>query len=411
MKTLLQYIYLETKRMLSSLPGICIGSLFMLTLIAGFLFICHINDKNSREKEPVTIAVVADEEEPFVDWIISTVSSIEKTKDTFQFKRLSEEKANKQLEEEKISIIFIIPKDYIRSIVNGTNKHVTIRFAKGQTTIVSFLLRQLSEAASSFILNSEAGIYSMQEYYRIHHLTNAKKDELTLNLQYIKEIAELGQGVQAEEIETKSSYSLISVYTVSAIILFLFLWGLTCSNILTSQTKAFQNQLWLNGINIPLQILARSVAFCITCIINLIVIFVAAGIVMITMDLKLEHTLLDSISGLWIFALMLLPVLLLTSAYIQMVYEITEDSMGGILFLFFSIMIMGLFSGCFYPLNYLPKIIQKTAKVLPVYQGCQYSLAILHKSFNFTAMIILLMESICFYGITILTRHIRRTHA
>lgn len=409
MKTFLQYIYLEMKKMLLSLPGICIGSLLMLTLITGFLFVCHASSETTQKREPVTIGVVANEDEPFVDWIITTVSSIEKTKDTFCFKRLSENEANTKLKKGNISIILIIPQNYIRSIVNGTNKHITIRFAKGQTTIVSFLLRQLSEAASSFILNSEAGIYSMQEYYRIHHLSNAKKDELTLNLQYISEIAKLERGVQIEEVHTNSTYPLTSVYTISAIVLFLFLWGLTCSKMLTSQTRAFQNQLWLNGVKIHMQIFARSIAFFVTCLINFIIITSLASIVMLITKVRLNDTVLVDVGGLWEFALLLLPLLLLSSTFIQLVYEITQDFMGGLLFLFFSVMIMGLFSGCFYPLNFLPETIQHIAKILPVYHGCQYALSILHKSFDATALLLILLDSICFLAITILTRYIRHT--
>lgn len=408
MKTFFQYIRLELKRMLLSLPGICIGSLLMLALIAGFLFVCQTSSEGTQKKEPVTIGIVAAEDEPFVDWMITTVSSIKKTQDTFRFHRMSEKVANKQLQEGKISIIFVIPEQYISSIINGTNKHVTIRFAKGQTTIVSFLLRQLSEAASSFILNSEAGIYSMQEYYEKYNLPNQREDELTLNLQYIKEIANLEDGVTVEEVQTDTSYPMTSVYLVSAIVLFSFLWGLTCSKMLTSQTRAFQNQLWRNGMKQRSQLFARGIAFFTTNLVNFAILIILASILILTKKLTFADTLLTDIGGLWRFAVLLIPVLILTSAFIQLVYEITEDAFGGILFLFFSVMVMGLFSGCFYPLEYLPEMVQNIGRYLPVYHLCQYSLSILYESFDKMALIYTLLYSVIFYAIILFVRHIRR---
>ncbi|MDD7403734.1 MAG: ABC transporter permease [bacterium] len=412
MKTFFQYIYSELKRMLLSLPGICIGSLVILLCISGVLFACYAGSKNQEEKQMISIGMVADENEPFLDWIVDTISGLEKTKDTLNIKRLSEKEADKQLKKGEISVIFIIPHNYIYSIIDGNNAHVTIRFAKGQTTVVSFLLEQLTHAASSFILNSESGIYSMQEYYKIHHLANTDKDELTLNLQYIKEIAKLNRGMKTEEVETNvsSHYSTAALYFVSAIILFLLLWGLTCSKMLTSQTKSFQNQLRLRGVSFSKQLFARGIAFFAVNLIFFLCLVLVAGIVMQKDTFTIKNTLLANSSGLWQFALLLLPVLLLTTSFIQLVYEITEDAMGGVLFLFFSVMIMALCSGCFYPFSYLPEIIQKIGKCMPVYQLCQYSLSALYRSFDTSALLLILSYTVCCYAVMLLLRHIRRTH-
>lgn len=410
MKMWKQYTHLETKRMLKGLPLICLGSLILIAVLAGIFTIFQLNSKNTDENNTVTVAVVAEEEEPFVDWMITAISSIENTKYTLSFQRMDEKTANTSLKSGEIEIAFIIPQNYVASIIDGENKHLTIRFGTSQTTIVSFLLRELSHAASSFILDTEAGIYTMQEYYKLHNLPNQSEDELTLNLQYIKEIVSLDKGIRTEEIEMQAFYPLPQQYLISALVLFLFLWGLTCSQMLTAQNQVFQNQLKLEGVGYAKQVFARSFSFFITALANYLLLFVLASLLMAAFSLSSFGTLFSSIYGLWRFALSEIPVLLLSAVFIQMVYEITGDAMGGVLFLFFSVLIMGLCSGCFYPLSYLPQAIQNIAPTLPIYQACHYGLSVLNGSFPLLSLVYLLACTALCFVLMILCRTVRSNY-
>lgn len=409
MKTWGQYSYLELKRMLKRLPLILLGSLLLLFLLGGMFAIFQQNSKQNSKKTAARIGVAAAKDEPFIDWMITTISSIENTKYTCSFERMDEETANAQLQSGDIDIAFIVPSDYIASIIRGENKHLVIRFGKGQTTIVSFLFRELSHAASAFILDTEAGIYSMQEYYEYHNLPDKTEDELTLNLQYIKEIVSLDKGIRTQEIETAdTSYPLSWQYLIAAFVLFLFLWGLTCSRMLTCQNRAFQNQLALQGVGYSKQILARGLSFLITAFVNYLLFFFLASLFMAVTSFSIPKTLCNTPTGLWKFALSGIPILLLTSAFIQFVYEITGDAMGGILFLFFSVLILGLCSGCFYPFSYLPQTLQKIAPALPVYQACRYGLSILNGSFSGRSFLYLIACSVLCYLLMILSRTMRQ---
>lgn len=407
MKMWKQYTHLETKRMLKRLPLICFGSLILIALLAGIFTLFQLNNKNTKENSTVTAGVVAEEGEPFVDWMITTVSSIKNTQYTLNFQRMDETTADTKLKSGEIEIAFIIPKNYVASIIDGENKHLTIRFGKGQTTIVSFLFRELSHAASAFILDTEAGIYTMQEYYKLHNLPNQSEDELTLNLQYIKDIVSLDKGIRTEEVETQDSYPLLQQYLLSALVLFLFLWGLTCSQMQTSQNQAFHNQLKLQGVGYTKQVFARGFSFFIIALANYLLLFVLASLLMTAFSLSVSGTLFSSILGLWRFALSGIPILLLSSAFIQMIYEITRDAMGGVLFLFFSVLIMGLCSGCFYPLSYLPQTMQKIAPALPVYQACHYGLSVLNGSFPLLSFVYLLACTTLCYLLMIICHTVR----
>ena len=50
MKTIFVYFQLEMKRMLRSLPGIILGSLLLILLLAGTFWLCHKSTQNPPQK-------------------------------------------------------------------------------------------------------------------------------------------------------------------------------------------------------------------------------------------------------------------------------------------------------------------------------------------------------------------------
>lgn len=407
MKTIFVYFQLEMKRMLRSLPGIILGSLLLILLLAGTFWLCHKSTQNPAQKKNISVGIVAREGEPFIDWMIDAVSQMKSTKYTCHFRRLVEKEAQRQIEQGKINVIFLIPKDYVASIIRGENKHVTIRFSQGQTTIVSFLLRELCTAASSFILNSEAGIYTMQDYYREHRLPHASRDELNLNIAYIKEIAKLEEGVKLEEIKIPDSYSQTSRFLASGIVLFFFLWGIAYGNLLTSQNHAFQQKLRLSSLGYPLQVILRNLAFFLINTLCFALLLAIAYILCHMQGMPLPGTILSHPERLWVFGVSLLPILWMAASFIQWIYETAEDRFGGAVFLFLTTLLLALLSGCFYPLDYLPLSIQNLAMALPLYHSVEYALSCLDRSPSPIHLVWIMGYGSGFLGITMLWRNVR----
>lgn len=391
MKLFFQYIRIETKRMFLALPKILFVSFFLLALLSGIFLFCLQHSIKTEQDHIIKIGVVAQEDEPFVDWMISAVSNMKNIEFNCQFKRISKQDASRKLQSGEFAVAFFIPENYVASIVNGENKHLIIRMGNGQTTIVHFLLKQLSEAASSFILNSEAGIYTMQEYYDLQNLPSKTEDELKLNLQYIKDIAELEKGIKTETVASVNSYPLQSRYIISGFVLFLLFWGLAGSKLLVPPKKTFQNQLAINGVSQYKQVLARYLSFLTASFSNYLVLFLVISAILTLTGFSMPDTIIKNVSGLWRFAACCLPLLVFASAVIQLIYEITGDAISGILFLFFGIMLLALCSGCFYPLEYLPDSLQELAPKLPIYQACQYGLSILHQTYDGAALLRLII--------------------
>lgn len=393
MKLLKQYTCLEIKRMFLSLPKLFLGSLFLLVLLSGFLIICAQGTGREKEKDTITVAVAAAEDEPFIDWMISTVSNMKNMAYICSFERMDETLADRKLKSGEVDAVFLIPKQYIASIVRGENTPVTIRFGKTQANIANFLFRQLCEAASFFILGSEAGIYSLQEYYAYHNLSGERGDELELNLRYISEIITLDKAVTKEETIESGSYPLTSQYIISGFLLFLLFQGLSYSKLLAPQSHSLQNQLALEHLGYGRQLLAKWTALFLSVLSVCLFYFLLFSIGVKISGFSLPGTICGSFGGIWQFAVYCIPVLITCTALILFVYELTEDASSGLLLLTFCILLMGLCSGFFYPLEHLPQAVRSIAPLLPAYHLLQYGLAVFHQSFSAVSFLTLLFFS------------------
>lgn len=408
-KLYLQYIRLECKRMIRSLPGVALGLIFLIAMVSGVLLLCYYGVTH-QEKEPVTIGIVAEEKEPFVDWMIETVQKMENVQSSFCFRRVNSEEGDALLSQGEITVAFIIPRDYVRSIINGSNKHITIRFARGRETIVSFLLRELSAAASSFILNSEAGLYSLKDYYDEYHLPDKNKDEMELNLQYIQEIARLYRGVEPEEVETVNESSAVESYFLSALVLLFFLMGIPWGKALTSGNRAFKNQLYRADIGAGKQVAASLLALFLGSLILYAIISVILYLGAVCLAKGIPWLSAVHIGDMLFCVLGFLPILFMALTFIQLVYEITSDTFSGVLLLFFAVLAMGLCSGCFYPFSYLPLAMQRTGILFPVYQAKEYGISVLRQEIDSAALMVTLCYSGVFFVLCILKRRVQRAH-
>jgi len=380
MKQFKQYTYLEIKRIFLSLPKLFLGSLFLFALLSGFLAVCAQGISSEKEKNTVSVAVAAAADEPFVDWMITTVSNMKNTAYICSFERMEEALAEQKLKSGEIDAVFLIPEQYIASIIKGENKPVTIRFGKSQATVADFLFRQLCSAASSFILGSEAGIYSLQEYYAHHNLPGEPEDELELNLRYIREIIDLDKAVRKEETAGNGSYPLTSQYAISGFLLFLLFQGLSYSKLLAPESRSLQNQLALEHLGYGRQLLAKETAFFLSVLPIYFFYFLLLTVGTKISGISLPGTVCSDFNGIWRFAVCCIPLLLTSTILILLVYEMAEDASGGLLFLTFCILLMGLCSGFFYPLEHLPQAVRSIAPLLPTYHLLQYGLAVLHQS-------------------------------
>ena len=393
------YVYMEWKKMRRGLPGILAGTLILSVFLVGFLFVLQDKNKGNGKISTIRVGIVAAEDEPYLDWMIQTLKNIESTKYVCEFDRVTGEEGDAALRSGDIDSLFIIPENYIASLVRGSNEPVIIRFGKKQVDIAAFFIRQIALAASEYILDTEAGIYAMKDYYREQNLPDIHEDELELNLLYLEKVLGRQNLIETEQIDTMEQMGTADYYFVAGTILFLMFWGLACSSVLKREPVSLRQKLYQAGIRTSQQTLSRLLAFCAVYICNYalvaVMVLFAAGVWGNFGEISLAGL------GEWsVFLIQMLPVVLLAAVCIMFAYEVLGDSVGGTVFLFLSILVMGFISGCFYPFRYLPQSLQAVSERLPLRVMFQYISAGIRKESIFPNICRVLLYIVGMYLLT-----------
>ncbi len=408
MKRLIIYGKLECKKAFQQLPPLLLGSILILLFIAGILGVLSIRSNDTETSSQIQIGVVAAEQEPYLDWMIQTIENMDRLEFTCEFHKLSEEKAKKQLENGTLDVVFIVPNQYVDSLIQGREAPLIIRFGKGDTTIASFLIRQIGEAASTFMTNTQAGIYTMNEFYAEQELPNQETDELALNLRYLDTIAGRNGLIQVEEVTQAFTLSETEHYATAAVVLLLLLWGMTCPALLRTENIAFQNALRRCGIGTIWQTLIHGF--------SLVTVFSCCYLLLAfisTVALAFSNSIVPGMipdSTLdWLGCFVkIIPTILPACALLLLIYDIIPDSIGGVMLLFLSILILGYLSGCFFPLSMLPQSIQRIAPILPLRVMYEYVSSCFTGHEELMALGNLLLNTTILLGISLILKGIRK---
>ena len=371
MKLFRTYFSLECKKNRHSIPSMLIG-LLVLFVLGGFLLFSWQQYSNA-EKEPTTVGIVASKDEPYMELFLAVLKNTETLKDSYKFVTLSKEEASKQLEKEEISVVFQIPENYVNKMIVGEVEPIDIQFGTGDSGLPSLLMRQLSQSVSSLLLNTQAGIYAMNDYYFEHKLPNQPEDERALNIEYIKKILNRHSAFKVKEVQAEDGLSYTQYYTTVVVLLLLFFLGLVSPKVFRPENPTFEQKLRLAGLDMVKQFLCRQLAAWLL----FAIFFLGIALVFSTVVSVTSVSIPDfSQKGFFSWMGTFLPMLLMipmVCAFLGLVYEWIPDLTASILFLFLCILLLGYLSGYFYPIAFLPKVLQTVAAFLPTRVLFQYA--------------------------------------
>lgn len=377
------YLFLEIKKYLLAFPKICGGLCLILLLTGSYFLLYQLYTENRQENSRIQIGITADPEEPYLDWMIQTIESMKDLKHSCHFEYVSEAEGMKRLQSGRYTALFLIPPDYIRSLIDGEEAILRIRFSQGQTTIADFLVKELGNAASQIMLDTQAGIYAMQDLYRENHWQNMSKDELSLNIRYLQKVLNRREIYRYEEVPAVGTTADRTHYFTVAVLCFLTALGFTCTAVLHREPQVFLEKLNRSGLRYWQQVLAKETAMilCFGGIYLFLSILLAALSPRISgIDGLLHQNTDSSLHAMFLTGsklLAIIPVLLVICAYILWIYEISPNNMSSILLLFVSFICLAYLSGYFYPLSYLPDSIRQISVYLPTSVLLNYSYHIL----------------------------------
>lgn len=402
MKLFRTYFSLECKKNKHAIPSMLIG-LFVLFALGGFLLFSWQQHSN-EDKKPTTVGIVAAEDEPYIELFLTVLKNTETLKDSYEFIMLSQIEASEKLEKEQISVVFKIPENYVNKMIIGEVEPIDIQFGTGDSSLPSLMMRQLSQSVSSLLLNTQAGIYAMDDYYRAHGLPNQQKDERALNIEYITKILKRHSAFKVDEVQSENGLSYTQYYATVIFLLLLLFLGLVSPKVFRPENPTFEQKLRMAGLNTVKQFVCRQLASWLLFASFLMGIGLLFSTIISITSLSIpDFTQKDFLSWMGTFLPMLLAIPMVC-AFLGLVYELIPDLTASILFLFLCILLFGYLSGYFYPIAFLPKGLQLLSAFLPTRVLFQYASGCMSQNISLYRLGILILYTAILLFLSILLR-------
>lgn len=366
------YLKLQLKRTFIIYPEIFLMTLITIAAIFLVCTVMMVTNLNDEDKRMVSIGVVGNTDDPYISVGIETIKNYDSSQFYLEVEEFDEEEAREALKNREISGYIYIPDGYIRSIFRGNNipaKYITLNTPEGFGTIIS---KEVSQMASYVVTESQAGMYSMQSVSDDFGCADKGKNVDKLMLAYVNIILSRSELYDVQELGIYDSLSTGGYYICGMLLLFMLLWGISCSKLFSSRKLSLSAVLRAVGISTERQLLCEYIPFLIVTVVTLLLLAIPVGGLISANDFGIRELSGEGIAGSMIFIIKLIPVIMMITMMQTALYELIPGNVGSVLAQFLLTIGMGYLSGCFYPNYFFPDIVQKVAHFLPTGIGFAY---------------------------------------
>lgn len=409
MEKFMKYLFLQGKRSVRSFPAI-FGATFLLTagMCVLVMALFHM-DSSDDSKQKVQIGVVGDVTDTYLEWGLYALENMDDTRYTVDFYTMTEKEARKKLENGELTAYIRIPEGFVESVMVAENKTITYVTSSGGVNFGSIIMQELVEVVSNLLVESQNGIYGMQEFAKRYGIEDDAFWDVTMdmNKRYVDYILYRGNLYDIEEIGVADQLSMTGYYVCGIVLLLFLLWGINGSTLLIKKDFALSKLLASKGLKAASQALGEFLAY-----IGLMVVSLMSMVSILLFAIQKYGVVIpewsdDGEGSITAFLVGLLLVLFMVGAMQFLLYELTSGLVSGVLLQFLSAITLGYLSGCLYPIDFFPESIQRLADILPTGIAIRYMNHMMLAEPSFSEMIGMMLYSIIFLLLVIFIRQRR----
>lgn len=362
----MRYFLLQIKKVCKALPFLLITTL-VLTGILGLLALAQTREAQADEgRQKIRLGIVGDAEDEFVKNGISLLQEMDSSRFTCTIEQMTETEARQELERQEINGYLIIPDDFVRSVMSGENDKVTFVTGTAQYGLGTMLARELADAVSTLLTETQSGIYAFIRFARQEGAT-APLDEqiLQMNFRYFDVVLPRADIYNVDTPDSTSFLSVQGYYFCSVLLLFFLFFGTASCYLFIRREDSLGRMLAVQGRGALSQALAEYGACCVLTGLS----YLALAVILLAVSAGTGIT-LPELEGKgpagYITVLLAMALLIpVVSALQYFLTQLVHSLAGGVLLSFCCVAGMGYLSGCFYPLSFFPPSIQKISAWMP----------------------------------------------
>lgn len=362
------YFTLITKKFVRALPSLLAISAVLL-ICAFFSFSFFVENENDKSTK-IEIAIVGDPEDSYLSMGMAALKNFDSSRFAISITMMEEEEARSALQGENLTAYIVVPENFVMNAFYGDVGRLKYVTRHGTAMMGDFIKEEVLDVVSVILVESQRGVYASGNLAR-DLLEGRKYGEVTdlAAMKYVNLILERNKLFDTEIVEGVDGVNIITSVFCGATVFVLLLFGIGTAGVLGCKNDSLSMSLRARGFGVFGQMLCEYFSL-------FIVLSIAAG-VMLGGTVFFFGEKLSDIIGYDIGKGFLISVFLSLSmhtAFLLLVFEMTDGIMAGALTHFFVSLFLCYFSGCLYPLTFFPVALQELSAFMPT--GCARSVLI-----------------------------------
>lgn len=356
---------------------------------------------NTDDSTFFKLGVVMYDSSTLAGTITNTITNMKQISETISFVFTDEKTALDKLKSGQLMAVIVIPENTVDGIIHGKNDPMQVIFPEN-SGFEAILLKEIADSAATLLSSSQAGIYSIRDFYNSHDASSHRKEAMNrMNLKYIQFAATGMNMFDSKEVTATGQIPLMTYYISGAFVLFTLLLGMNCFSFIKRMAPDTTKRLVLSGCPLILQGLSDYIAIALVMLTAVAIVIGPALLIMNIFGMSL------SITGIFALLLIIPIFVLLSSAIIYFISQLTLHNMSRIMITFFISLFMSFISGCFIPTMMLPDTVQFVSNFLPARHMMDMAASLLSGSFDGIAFLACLAYTLVLLGLSILCSHLR----
>lgn len=256
-----QYIKIETKRLLHTLPGFLLSLLCTALLALFVIFLAWDFLPEVLEVKPFRIGLCVEGSDTVSEYVKNYVQQMESTKNLVEFREMKSEEMEKALQEGELTAGIFIPERTAQSIMDGTNIPIRVFMGAGVDNVERYLQRRLltllTECGAVMIDVPQAETLLLYEM----RVEDPQELGMTLDLFHFGLVMDRENWFKKETVNAFGSIDIEAYYLAAGMTLLFLFWGLGSGSFLGEQEKNLPLLLERRGIPLLFQQGVRQLLF------------------------------------------------------------------------------------------------------------------------------------------------------
>ena len=404
------YFKASLKRMSKYIPGIVLLIIIFSVLayvLFGFVLSASSEDESALPLK-FKVGLVGDLSDSNIRMGIDSVLSLDTSSKYLEIEEISDEQeAKRRVESGDLVGYLLVPEDFVSSALRGENIPAKFITKRSSVDLTPMLMTDVLNTVSKYVIESQVGIFTLEEYYRINGL-NRKGVSTKMSFEYLAYVMVREEFANVIEVGSDGKATLSCYYFSGFLVLIVLIIGIFLASFAVKKNLSLSRLLYTRGSAAVNQTLGEFISF----VLMPTMIILLALVTVFTVGLPILKQIpeFESANMLSWFSLFvkIIPALLLISSMQFLIYELCSNIVSATLLQFMLSVLFAYTAGCFYPNQFFPELMRKLSSFTPVDISFTYIRnVIIDSSYGLVECLPLLVLSAVFVIASMLVKRIK----